>query len=81
MAWSSMTSCFQCALIAASKATKNVAKALRKICTDSVRAKDKTWFTELSDKGIFSLGIFTINGTFYYSARSTKVHLHVLVHS
>ena len=28
-----------------------MAKELRKICAGSVRARDKTWFTELSDKG------------------------------
>ena len=31
-----------------------MAKELRKICAGSVRARDKTWFTELSDKGTLS---------------------------
>eukprot|EP00731_Ephydatia_muelleri_P029616 Em0021g139a len=30
--------------------TKNVAKEMRKICAGTVRNRDKTWFSELSDK-------------------------------
>ncbi|KAL5505739.1 hypothetical protein EMCRGX_G007225 [Ephydatia muelleri] len=30
--------------------TKNVAKQLRHICADTVRTRDRKWFTELSDK-------------------------------
>ena len=36
-----------------SAGTKNVAKELRTICAGGVRARDKTWFFELSDKGMF----------------------------
>ena len=59
--------------------TKNVAKELREICAGLVRARDRMWFTELSDKDMFFLEIFTINGVSHYSARSTKNAL-VLVH-
>ena len=38
-----------------------MAKELRKICAGSVRARDKTWFTELSDKGTLSFTIYTIS--------------------
>ena len=31
-----------------------MAKELRNICAGSVRARDKTWITELSDKGLLS---------------------------
>ena len=41
--------------------TKNVAKELRKICAGLVRARDWTWFTELSDKDMFFLEIFNIS--------------------
>ena len=30
-----------------------MAKELRKICAGLVRARDRTWFTELSDKDMF----------------------------
>ncbi|KAL5493826.1 hypothetical protein EMCRGX_G015058 [Ephydatia muelleri] len=30
--------------------TKNVAKQLHRICAGTVRTRDRTWFTELSDK-------------------------------
>ncbi|KAL5483752.1 hypothetical protein EMCRGX_G020164 [Ephydatia muelleri] len=33
-----------------SSGTKNVAKEMRKICAGTVRNRDKTWFSELSDK-------------------------------
>ena len=33
--------------------TKNVAKELRKICHGAVRGRDVTWFTQLSDKGVY----------------------------
>ena len=57
--WHGMVSiCFQCVLFRVSAGMKNVAKELRKICAGPVRAKDKTWFTELSDKGMFLLEIF-----------------------
>ena len=68
--------CFQCALFGVSAGTKNVAKELHKICAGPVSAKDKIWFPELLDKGMFSLEIFTINGISHHSARSTKVHLY-----
>eukprot|EP00731_Ephydatia_muelleri_P037275 Em0434g1a len=32
--------------------TKNVAKEMKKICAGSVKARDKTWFAQLSDKGV-----------------------------
>ena len=32
--------------------TKNVAKELKMICAGPVSARDKTWFVELSDKGM-----------------------------
>ncbi|KAL5487433.1 hypothetical protein EMCRGX_G020032 [Ephydatia muelleri] len=31
--------------------TKNVAKQLHRICASTVRTRDRTWFTELFDKG------------------------------
>ncbi|KAL5517357.1 hypothetical protein EMCRGX_G002893 [Ephydatia muelleri] len=36
-------------------------KELRKICAGLVRARDRTWFTELSDKDMLFLEIFTIS--------------------
>ena len=36
--------------------TKNVAKEMRKICAGTVRNRDKTWFSELSDKGVCVVG-------------------------
>ena len=36
--------------------------------------RDRTWFTELSDKGMYFLDIW--NGISGYSARCTKVHLY-----
>ena len=53
-----------------------MAKELRKICCGLARARDVTWFTELSDKGMLPLEIIVINETICYSARSTKVHLY-----
>ena len=35
------------------KGTKNVAKELKKICRGAVRGRDVTWFTQLSDKGVY----------------------------
>ena len=32
--------------------TKNVAKEMRKICAGTVQNRDKTWFSELSDKSV-----------------------------
>ena len=55
-----------------------MAKELWNICAGPVHAKDKRWFTELSNKGMFLLEIFIyyINGTSHHSARCTKVHLY-----
>ena len=52
MVWHTFLLTVQC--ITVNAGTKNVAKELRKICAGSVRARDKTWFTELSDKGTLS---------------------------
>ena len=32
--------------------TKNVTKEMRKICAGTVQNRDKTWFSELSDKSV-----------------------------
>eukprot|EP00731_Ephydatia_muelleri_P001852 Em0001g1852a len=54
--------------------TKNVAKQLRHICAGTVRTRDRTWFTELSDKGMYFPDILIKNGISGYSARViTKV--------
>ena len=46
--WHGMVSiCFQCGWV------KNVAKELHKICAGSVRTRDRTWFTQLSNKDVF----------------------------
>ena len=42
-------------LIGVIAGTKNVAKQLRPICAGTVRTRDRTWFTELSDKGTYVL--------------------------
>ncbi|KAL5500039.1 hypothetical protein EMCRGX_G011532 [Ephydatia muelleri] len=55
--------------------TKNVAKQLRHICAGTVRTRDRTWFTELSDKGMYFLDILIKNGISGYLA-CTKVHLY-----
>ena len=41
-------------LIGVIAGTKNVAKQLHHICAGMVCTRDRTWFTELSDKGILS---------------------------
>ena len=38
--------------------TKNVAKELKKICAGPVKARDKTWFAQLSDKGMCCVVLF-----------------------
>ena len=43
-------------LIGVIAGTKNVAK-LHRICAGSVHTRDRTWFTELSDKGMYFLDI------------------------
>ena len=63
-------------LIGVIAGTKNVAKQLRHICAGMVRTRDRTWFTELSDKGMYFLDILIKNGISGYSARCTKVHLY-----
>ena len=63
-------------LIGVIAGTKNVAKQLRHICAGTVRTRDRTWFTELSDKGMCFLDILIKNGISGYSARCTKVHLY-----
>ena len=60
-------------LIGVIAGTKNVAKQLRHICAGTVRTRDRTWFTELSDKGMYFLDILIKNGLF---SRCTKVHLY-----
>ena len=39
-------------LIGVIAGTNNVAKQLHHICAGTVRTRDRTWFTELSDKGM-----------------------------
>ena len=63
-------------LIGVIAGTKNVAKQLHRICASTVRTRDRTWFTELSDKGMYFLDILIIHGISGYSARCTKVHLY-----
>ena len=49
---------------------------MRKICAGTVRNRDKTWFSELSDKAVCVViwkYKFTI---FCHLARTTKVHLY-----
>ena len=56
--------------------TKNVAKEMRKICAGTVRNRDKTWFSELSDKGECVV-IWKYKFTaFCHLARTTNVHLY-----
>ena len=62
-------------LIGVIAGTKNVAKQLRHICAGTVRTRDRTWFTELSDKGMYFVDILIKNGISGYSA-CTKVHLY-----
>eukprot|EP00731_Ephydatia_muelleri_P033259 Em0027g7a len=38
--------------------TKNVAKQLRHICAGTVRTRDRTWFTELSDKACTKVHLY-----------------------
>ena len=38
--------------------TKNVAKEMKKICAGPVKARDKTWFAQLSDKGMCCVVLF-----------------------
>ena len=38
--------------------TKNVTKELKKICAGTVKTRDKTWFAELSDKGMSCAVLF-----------------------
>ena len=45
-------------LIGVIAGTKNVVKQLRHICAGMVRTRDRMWFTELSDKGMYFLDIF-----------------------
>ena len=33
-----------------------MAKQFRHICAGTVRTRDRTWFTELSDKGMYFFG-------------------------
>ena len=63
-------------LIGVIAGTKNVAKQLHRICAGTVCTRDRTWFTELSDKGMYFLDILIIHGISGYSARCTKVHLY-----
>ena len=60
-------------LIGVIAGTKNVAKQLRHICAGTVRTRDKTWFTELSDKGMYFLDTLIKNGISGYSARCTCI--------
>ena len=53
--------------------TKNVAKEMKKICAGPVKARDKTWFAQLSDKGMccvvlffFSQRTYTCNRLIHY---------------
>ena len=58
--------------------TKNVAEEMRKICAGTVRNRDKTWSSELSDKGVCVV-IWKYKFTvFCHLARTTKVHLYWL---
>ena len=53
-----------------------MAKEMRKICAGTVRNRDKTWFSELSDKGVCVV-IWKYKFTvFCHLARTTKVHLY-----
>ena len=61
-------------LIGVIAGTKNVAKQLRPICAGMVRTRDRTWFTELSDKGMYFLDILIKNGI-----SGSKVHQGALV--
>ena len=38
--------------------TKNVAKEMKKICAGPVKARDKTWFAQLSDKSMCCVVLF-----------------------
>ena len=49
-------------LIGVIAGTKNVAKQLHRICASTVRTRDRTWFTELFDKGMYFLDILIIHG-------------------
>ena len=65
-------------LIGVIAGTKNGAKQLHHICAGTVRTRDRTWFTELSDKVMYFLDILNKNGISGYSARCTGAL--VLVH-
>ena len=52
--------------------TKNVAKQLRHICAGTVCTRDRTWFTELSDKGMYFLDILINNEISDYSAGAPR---------
>eukprot|EP00731_Ephydatia_muelleri_P003790 Em0001g3790a len=58
--------------------TKNVAEQMRKICAGTAHTRDKTWFPELSDKGVLIPNTISIKYSCKSSrlARSTKVHLY-----
>ena len=53
-----------------------MAKEMRKICAGTVRNRDKTWFSELSNKGVCVV-IWKYKYTvFCHLAKTTKVHLY-----
>ena len=49
-------------------------KEMRKICAGTVQNRDKTWFSELSDKSVCVV-IWKVR-VFCHLARTTKVHLY-----
>ena len=49
-------------LIGVIAGTKNVAKQLHRICAGTIHTRDRTWFTELSDKGMYFLDILITHG-------------------
>ena len=53
-------------------------KEMRKICAGTVKKRDKTWFSKLSDKCVcvWSYAWKYKFMAFCHSARSIKVHLH-----
>ena len=55
---------------------KNVDKEMRKICAGTVWNRDKTWFSELSDKGVCVVMWKYKFIVFCHLARTTKVHLY-----
>ncbi|KAL5491680.1 hypothetical protein EMCRGX_G017012 [Ephydatia muelleri] len=54
--------------------TKNVAKQLHRICASTVRTRDRTWFTELSDKASKPIGYPHL----YIVLGLAKAHHHML---